>query len=162
MKSIALTFFAFLVVLAVSQRVYFRYWDPRLRITFFDVGQGDATLVQFPGGETLLIDAGGGSAKWNVGEAVLKPELSRIGVLRLDAALLTHPDQDHIQGFFGILKHFELGVFWINASFLERPNRSLSQLLEKLKQKEIPVRPFAKPSGVALGGVGFTVDRSRP
>jgi competence protein ComEC len=33
--------------------------DGRLRVDFLDVGQGDAALVTFPNGETLLVDGGG-------------------------------------------------------------------------------------------------------
>ncbi len=35
-----------------------------LRVVFLDVGQGDATLVEFPDGRAMLVDAGGHSRHW--------------------------------------------------------------------------------------------------
>jgi competence protein ComEC len=70
-----------------------------LRITVLDVGQGDSTLVTFPSGRTLLVDAGGlpGGA-FDVGERVVLPALRALRVSRLDTLVLTHGDPDHIGG----------------------------------------------------------------
>ena len=37
--------------------------EGELRIHFLDVGQGDCTLLEFPDGQTMLID--GGDGQWN-------------------------------------------------------------------------------------------------
>ena len=85
-------------------------WPPRqarhdLRITFIDVGQGDAILVQTPRGHAFMIDTGGrlernesgdgASAAESVGEKIVVPFLIRQGIHHLDAILLTHPHGDH-------------------------------------------------------------------
>ncbi len=74
--------------------------DGRLHVTFIDVGQGDAAFVRFPGGATLLVDAGGlpGSSSFDVGDRVVGPVLRQAGVRRLDTVALTHGDADHIGG----------------------------------------------------------------
>ena len=84
-------------------------WPPRparhdLRITFIDVGQGDAILVQTPRGHSLMIDTGGklergktlegASVAEEVGERVVVPFLIRQGIHHVDAILLTHPHGD--------------------------------------------------------------------
>ena len=71
-----------------------------LRIDFIPVGQGDATLIHFPDGETLLIDGGGQHVGPDVGLRRVMPLLRRRGVHRLDAVMLTHADVDHMRGLF--------------------------------------------------------------
>lgn len=86
-----------------------------LRITFFDVGQGDATLVRFPDGKTLLVDTGGlpfGSGGFDMGSRVLSPALWALGVRRLDTLLLTHGDPDHIGGARAIVDDFAPAELW--------------------------------------------------
>lgn len=75
-----------------------------LRVTFIDVGQGDAILVQMPDGATLLIDAGPASEGWSAGEARVLPFLRREGIGRLTYALVTHGDQDHVGGMPAVLR----------------------------------------------------------
>jgi competence protein ComEC len=83
--------------------------SPRLmRVTFFDVGQGDAALVEFPGDRSLLIDAGPRSPVYDAGEKVLAPGLRRLHVNRLSALLITHPHDDHIGGMPAVLS--EIGA----------------------------------------------------
>jgi competence protein ComEC len=61
-----------------------------LRITVLDVGQGDAILLQVPEG-AVLVDQG-------PPEANVAQQLRSLGVRRLAAVVLTHPERDHIGG----------------------------------------------------------------
>ena len=61
-----------------------------LRITFLDVGQGDSILLQVPEG-SVLVDQG-------PPEGEVAQQLSRLGVRRLSALVLTHPQRDHVGG----------------------------------------------------------------
>ena len=77
-------------------------WQQREKITFLDVGQGDASLLQ-SGGQTLLLDGGSTSQK-NVGTYVILPYIKQQGISCLEAVVLTHTDQDHINGVTEVLE----------------------------------------------------------
>lgn len=68
-----------------------------LVLSFMDVGQGDATLVQ-TGGESYLVDAG----RPEEGPEVVDFLRGR-GVDELDGVVSTHPDADHIGGMRDVL-----------------------------------------------------------
>jgi competence protein ComEC len=87
--------------------------DGRLHVTFLDVGQGDAALIRFPRGSTLLVDAGGlPGPGFDVGDRVVAPVLRQAGVRRLDAMVLTHGDPDHIGGAASVLREFRPRQVW--------------------------------------------------
>ncbi|MBK5295662.1 MAG: DNA internalization-related competence protein ComEC/Rec2 [Vicinamibacteria bacterium] len=87
--------------------------DGRLRIVALDVGQGDATLVEFPNGDRWLVDAGGlpGSVALDIGERVVAPALWVRGTGRLDALVLTHGDPDHVGGAAAVIDDFAPAIF---------------------------------------------------
>ncbi|MDA0173751.1 ComEC/Rec2 family competence protein [Solirubrobacter taibaiensis] len=58
-----------------------------LRVTFLDVGQGDATLFQLDG-ISVLVDTG-------VPDGPILARLKQAGIDRLDALMLTHAESDH-------------------------------------------------------------------
>lgn len=86
-------------------------WSPMLRpepgvlrVSFLDVGQGDATLIQTPSGHALLVDAGGSpSSAFDVGGRVVTPAVWALGERTLDWLLLTHGDLDHIGGAASVI-----------------------------------------------------------
>jgi competence protein ComEC len=88
--------------------------DGRLHLTFVDVGQGDSAFVVFPGGSTLLVDAGGlsTSSAFDVGDRVVAPVVRDAGFRRLDYVALTHGDPDHIGGAGSILREFRPREVW--------------------------------------------------
>ena len=84
-----------------------------MRVSVLDVGQADATLVQTPGGRSLLVDAGGSvSPRSNIGFRVVAPALWALGVRRLDAVVLSHGDPDHIGGLGAVLRDFAPREVW--------------------------------------------------
>jgi competence protein ComEC len=84
-----------------------------LRVTFLDVGQGDAAIVQFPDGRTLSIDAGGlASTTFDLGGRVVAPAFWALGVRRVDYMSITHGDVDHIGGAASLFRDFRPFEVW--------------------------------------------------
>jgi competence protein ComEC len=80
-------------VLALSVWPWLRPTERMLRVTFLDVGQGDAALIELPEGPRLLVDGGpGGARRFDVGERVLAPFLWNRPLVHLDAVALSHWD----------------------------------------------------------------------
>lgn len=69
---------------------------------FFDVGQGDASLIRTEE-VCILIDTG-----TNLSEDKLVAELERLGISRIDCLLLSHAHEDHIGGADRILREFDV------------------------------------------------------
>jgi competence protein ComEC len=112
------------IALAACSLVFWPPKQPRhdLRITFIDVGQADAILIQTPRGHAIMIDAGGrlernesgdgASMAESVGEKVVVPFLIRQGIHHVDAILLTHPHGDHVGGIAPIIRTLGADVFF--------------------------------------------------
>ena len=84
-----------------------------LRVTFLDVGQGDAALVDLPNGEAILIDAGGlvGSAV-DPGDRVIAPLLRARRRDALRAVIVSHPHPDHFMGLPAALTGVRVDEVW--------------------------------------------------
>jgi competence protein ComEC len=63
------------------------------RVSFLNVGQGDATLIQSMG-KTMLIDTGG-VFQFDLAQEVLIPYFKRERIRHLDFVIITHDDFDH-------------------------------------------------------------------
>ena len=89
----------------------------RLRVTFLDVGTGDAILVQAPGNHNLLIDGGGTyDGRFDVGARVVAPVLWDRHVRRFDLVALTHPHPNHARGLVSVLRLFPTEHLLTNGS----------------------------------------------
>jgi len=77
------------------------------RITYLDVGQGDAELIQ-SGGQTMLIDAGGNSTAKS-----LVNLLQNKGITKIDVLVGTHPHEDHIGGLDAVINQFDIGTIYM-------------------------------------------------
>ncbi len=139
----------FLVVngLLVAWGVTHRQVAP-LRVTFLDVGQGDAAAIESPSGKVLLIDTGGVLADGsdNQGRRVVGPYLRSRGIGHLDMELLTHPHADHIGGAATLLERFP------TAELLDNGQQTDSTMLTHLRADaaEHHVRYLAARRGQTL------------
>lgn len=129
-------FYPCLIIALTSRNVAFRVisvsalifcllwwvWSPRhvfedetLRVTFLDVGQGDATVLELPGGDTILVDGGVAYERWDIGRMVVGPYLWDRGIRRLAHVIATHPQLDHVGGLAWIIDNFEVDHYWSNG-----------------------------------------------
>ena len=93
-----------------------RYFNDELRITFLSVGEGDAAVVRFPGSRVMLIDGGGGfRGGFDPGERMVAPYLWEHRIMRVDYALLSHPDRDHFGGLIFLVANFRPKEFWTSG-----------------------------------------------
>ncbi|GEA16459.1 DNA internalization-related competence protein ComEC/Rec2 [Moorella sp. E308F] len=105
-----------LAILTLATLLIFLYPPGRqeeLKVTFIDVGQGDAIYLATPAGRHLLVDGGGrpyGQGDFDVGERVVVPFLHRQGVRRLDVVISTHPDADHIGGLMAVIREMPVSL----------------------------------------------------
>lgn len=65
---------------------------------------GDCTLIRFPDGQTMLVDA----FTPECGDLLIAA-LDRLGVERIDYLMVTHMHIDHIGGMAAIIRHFDIG-----------------------------------------------------
>ena len=115
--------------------VWQRAWaaGPKLRLTFFDVGQGDAALLEFPQGR-LLIDTGPLEEKSDAAERVLIPYFRRNGIRELDAVVITHPHADHLGGLPTLLREVAIKKVFICGVEINSPlEQSCEKLLDSLR-----------------------------
>jgi competence protein ComEC len=127
-----------------------------LRVVFLDVGQGDATVIVLPDRHAVLVDTGGltGSA-FDIGERVLRPALSVLGVRRLDALVLTHGDPDHIGGAGAMLRHFVPHEVWEGVPV--PPHEALRGLAAMAASAGASWRTVQSGDRERIGGVAIRV-----
>ena len=100
-----------------------------LRITFLDVGQGDAVLLQTRDA-ALLVDQGPPE-----GEAAA--QLRRLGVRRLAALVLTHPQRDHVGGAERVLERLAVGFVLDPRIATVSPEQR--EALSEARRRAVPV-----------------------
>jgi competence protein ComEC len=137
---VRLAFFGLLTMAAVDTG----YWVHRtcfsvdLRVTYLDVGQGNAALVEFPGGKRMVIDGGGLSRDhFDVGQMVVAPYLWRSKITRVDFLVLSHPQADHLNGLRFLAKAFHPKEFWHNGDEVETDG--FRDLMSIVKSRKIRV-----------------------
>ena len=121
-----------------------------LEIVFLDVGQGDAALVRFPNGKTMVVDGGERSEYFDYGEQVLLPFLRYMGIRRVDVVVASHSHNDHIGGLVALLEQMEVGHFLDSGQIYDSwTARRLRELIA-----ERGVRYHRVAAGDSLAGLG--------
>ncbi len=115
-----------------------------LKVTFFDVGQGDSALIETPNQGKIIIDGGPDNSV-----------LAKIGRYfsfydrAVDILIITHPDSDHLAGAVEIAKNYDVGLIIINGKDCAT---ALCGEFEKIvKQKNIKIVSAAKGQEIDLG-----------
>ena len=120
--------------------------DSSLRVTFLDVGQGDAVLLQAPEGQTALIDAGRGD---------VVTLLREMGVTGIDLLVATHPHADHIGGITGVLESMPVRFYMDNGD--PHTTATYRRLLSALEARPEITYLEATPRTISLGSASLEV-----
>lgn len=131
--------FATLFCISSYKDVLFPSW----KLTLIDVGQGDSILLTTPSKKHILIDAGP-LDKQDAGKDIIVPYLHYIGVLQLDALVITHPDLDHFGGAESILKSFPVKELWVTDCSRTEPKEAWLSALEQAADRNIPIRDISR------------------
>ncbi len=146
-KKIVLILCAVFIVSGTAVFLYASTSIDNLEISFFDIGQGDAALIQTPFGQNILIDGG--------------PDYSIITRLSeklpwwdktIDLMILTHPHDDHVGGLLSVLERYKVkkilhtGV--LHDSFLYDEWKQL------IRDKKILATLVERPQTIVLGDGG--------
>jgi competence protein ComEC len=117
--------------------LYQRFWHADLRVTIIDVGHGSASLLELPGGYTILIDGGGftDNSAFDVGERVIAPFLWRKKIRTVDTLILSHPNSDHMNGLIFIARHFHVKNIWTNNE--SRDTLGFAEFMQVIASKNI-------------------------
>jgi competence protein ComEC len=143
----------FLFAADILYWTYKTRYNPYLKVTYLDVGQGNSALIQFPGKERMLIDGGGFSrSTFDVGRMVVAPFLFSSKILHVDYLVLTHPQADHMNGLRFIASHFQPKEFWYNG--YEVKSRSFTELVRIVEERKVRKRvPFEIRGVQEISGV---------
>ncbi len=124
--------------------------EPRLRVTFFDVGQGDAALLEFPQEKRLLIDTGSWFGETSAGARVLAPYFHRQGIRRLHAVIISHPHADHLGGLPALLAAIKIDtVYHCGVNSHSELEQRCARLLDSLNVPHKALRAGARLVGFA-------------
>ena len=109
-----------------------------LSVTFFDVGQGDSSLIVTPQKYQILVDGGpDNTIAAKLGAALPFYDHD------LDLVILSHPHADHVAGLVEILKRYRIKKIIMTGAFHTAPD--YLEFLKLIKDKNIPVQVIDKP-----------------
>jgi competence protein ComEC len=111
-----------------------------VQVSFIDVGQGDAALLQDPSGFDILIDGGPAAA----GPAVLSTLRARV-VDSLEVIFNTHADADHVGGLITVLQASDIAVGAIFFNGYPGTTATWNQFSAAAAARSLPLIPAQFP-----------------
>ncbi len=105
--------------------------DDNLQVSFLDVGEGDAILIQTPAHQNILVDGGPSSQAIILELGKKMPFWDRT----IDLVILTHPHADHLTGLVEVLQRYK--VKQVLYPDLDYESPVYDEWLRLLKEKDI-------------------------
>lgn len=125
----------------------------RLTVSFLDVGQGDATLIQHPDGAAILFDGG-------PPEARVARLVRGAGVRRLSAVVVTHAARDHQGGLPEVLREVPTEVLLDGGD--GSSDAGLRAVYEEAARQGVPRVPAVAGRTLTVGGLTIRVLSPEP
>jgi competence protein ComEC len=119
-----------------------------LTVSFLDIGQGDATLIQAPDGAAVLFDGG-------PPEGRVTTLLKRAGVRRLSLVVMTHQSRDHHAGLQAVVDRFPVDTLLENGD--GTPDRSFWRVVDSARARGARVVEPHPGQTLTVGGLRIHV-----
>lgn len=129
----SLLVFGVLILLICTSILFYISNSTLTKVTFLDVGQGDAILIS-QGNNQILIDGGpdGTVLLEQLGKEI--PFWDR----QIELVITTHPDKDHIDGLVDVLRTYKVSHFWQGQNVRDTDTfQALQRELEKSTETNV-------------------------
>ena len=115
----------------------------KLRVSFFNVGQGDSIFIQTADKKDILIDGGPDKTVIKkLGKAM--PFWDRT----IDLIIITHPHSDHISGLIEVIKRYKIKeIFYTGVSY---NSETYAELLRQIEHNKIELIEINKQQELTL------------
>ena len=160
-KRICLKFgLAGLVIFLILTAALYVPMPKGFQTAFLDVGQGDGIFIRSDNGISFLID-GGSSSIDEVGKNRIIPFLKSEAVRKIDYAIVSHTDTDHISGLMEMLELSGPGEIVVRHLVLpdisnkavQNQSGGYEQLIAMAEEKDIPVLFFSTGNTITAGNI---------
>lgn len=123
----------------------------KLECAFLPVGHGAAVVVELPGGQTLLYDAGQLGSPL-AGARTVAAHLWSRGITHIDAVVISHADVDHFNAIPELLRRFSVGVIYLSPTFLEDQGGAVRALLAAVKDSGVKLQEISAGDALRVPG----------
>lgn len=123
-----------------------------LQVHYIDVGQADATLLQYSDGEenyNILFDAG----DWRGNEVVSYLTANDVSII--DLVIISHPDADHIGQLEKVMNAFDVGEVWMSGN--ESSSQTFERAIEAVLESDADYHEPRAGEGFDIGPLALDV-----
>lgn len=144
-------FVSFLLIFHIfSFAIDVYHWKGKMRVIFFDVGQGDSALIQTPNRKYILVDGGpDNTVLYKLGKFL--PWWQR----SIDLLILSHPERDHLMGFLEVAHRFRIKNIMMTGVHHSTDEYLVWQ--KYLAQEKIPLIVITSPQVLELDKVTIKI-----
>ncbi len=132
-------FYLAMILCVQITRIFRQTNRPSISVVFFDVGHGDAALIQLPDEKHVLVDTGNKNEYTDIANQVILPFLKRARIEYLDGILITHPHQDHMGGLQVLLDSIPVENLYLSQASIDSRSFTLKSIAGKPAPHIVPV-----------------------
>jgi len=130
---------------------YLKSSQTGLRCTALSVGHGCAVMLELPGGQTMLYDAGQLGSPEGGARRIAEFLWSR-GITKIDQVVLSHADIDHFNALPELLRRFRIKAVYVSPVMFQGESAALVALAESIKEAGVPIRYCCEGSVLPTNG----------
>lgn len=146
-----------LIVLGLQLLIYIKI-PSEFYVSFLDVGQGDGIVIHTKEGINITVD-GGSTSVDEVGKRRIIPFLKAKGISRIDYAVMTHGDLDHISGLMELIEQSDENGVEVQCLVLPQignADEAYLSLVQLAKENQVEVKYISQGDRWNIGEMSIS------